>query len=315
MDQKGINRTKEMAAQQREMNMAINGVKVQLGEQLMPVILSVVKAFVGLLRVLNPILRNQTAMKIILGVMVTLWGAYTIATKAAAVAQALFGASLELSVGWIFLIIVALVALVVGLVYAYKHFKWFRDAINAAWSAIVTGARWVWGAMQRVFAWITHNWPLLATIIAGALMGPFGAAAVYIATHFGKVKAFVIGVVNDIKQAFNSLVEFVSNIPGRLLKSLTGGLHKAGGVAGKALGWGLSHVGLQHGGTVTRGGTVLVGEKGPELLSLPTAAQVMPLEGAVAGVGGATIVVPLYLDGREVARAVARATADRLARK
>jgi hypothetical protein len=58
-------------------------------------------------------------------------------------------------------------------------------------------------------------------------------------------------------------------------------------------------------------GTALVGEAGPELLRLPGGAQITPMPG---GVAGAAIVVPLYLDGREVARAVARVTSDQLAR-
>jgi hypothetical protein len=57
-------------------------------------------------------------------------------------------------------------------------------------------------------------------------------------------------------------------------------------------------LGLADGGTITMPGTVLVGERGPELLTLPRGAQVTPLDRA-----GGTIVVPVYLDGREIARA------------
>jgi len=41
----------------------------------------------------------------------------------------------------------------------------------------------------------------------------------------------------------------------------------------------------------------------------------MAVAGAPAGSLGADIVIPLYLDGREVARSVARVTADKLARR
>lgn len=67
---------------------------------------------------------------------------------------------------------------------------------------------------------------------------------------------------------------------------------------------------LAKGGTIRRSGTVLVGEEGPELLSLPRGAQVTPLDGSAAGVaiyGPITIVAN---DPTEMARQL-----DRVARR
>jgi hypothetical protein len=78
--------------------------------------------------------------------------------------------------------------------------------------------------------------------------------------------------------------------------------------------------GIQHGGTVRRRGRALVGERGPEVVSLPAGATVAPLTRqatvAMAGVGGAqTIVTKVYLDRRQIAEAVGTYTADKLARR
>lgn len=54
--------------------------------------------------------------------------------------------------------------------------------------------------------------------------------------------------------------------------------------------------GLAGGGTLQTAGSVVVGEEGPELLSLPAGAQVSPL----GTLGNLTTVIEL--DGREIAR-------------
>jgi hypothetical protein len=66
-------------------------------------------------------------------------------------------------------------------------------------------------------------------------------------------------------------------------------------------------LGLQHGGAIRTGGGVMVGERGPELLSLPPAATVTPLApGAEPGWGNGDIVV--QVSGKELARINRRET-------
>ncbi|MEU2514308.1 hypothetical protein [Streptomyces syringium] len=62
-------------------------------------------------------------------------------------------------IGWtadvIALVIAAVVALAVGLYYAYQRFGWFRDAVTACWDAIKTASLFVWTTvLQPVFRWI-----------------------------------------------------------------------------------------------------------------------------------------------------------------
>lgn len=88
--------------------------------------------------------------------------------------------------------------------------------------------------------------------------------------------------------------------------------------------------GLRTGGLIQQAGWGWVGEDGPELRYMPTGTQVMPFKGArvkrgrtmkpitpelMEGVGSRTIIVPVKLNGREIARVVAHDTDDELARR
>jgi hypothetical protein len=70
---------------------------------------------------------------------------------------------------------------------------------------------------------------------------------------------------------------------------------------------------LAEGGFVNRPGLALVGEAGPELVSLPPAASVMPLPAASSM--AATLNVPVYLDNRQIALAQGQWYSDQAARQ
>jgi phage-related minor tail protein len=70
---------------------------------------------------------------------------------------------------------------------------------------------------------------------------------------------------------------------------------------------------LATGGTMAQTGAALVGEKGPELVTLPGGATVTPLPAVTTM--GATITVPVYLDRRQIALATGEWYADQAARK
>lgn len=53
----------------------------------------------------------------------------------------------------IVLVITAIVALVASVIYAYKHWGWFRDTVNSAWEVIKTASIYVWqNILQPLFA-------------------------------------------------------------------------------------------------------------------------------------------------------------------
>jgi TP901 family phage tail tape measure protein len=63
------------------------------------------------------------------------------------------------------LVVAALAALVVGVIYAYNHWTWFRDGVQAAWKGIQVAAAFAWNSVLKpTFAWLsaavvdTGNW-------------------------------------------------------------------------------------------------------------------------------------------------------------
>ncbi|MFE1321588.1 hypothetical protein [Kitasatospora phosalacinea] len=118
-----------------------------------------------------------------------------IASKAAAIAAGIFNGALAVynaivaiataeTITWdaalqatgivplIELIIVAIAALVVGVIYAYDHFEWFGAAVDATWHAIADGATWLWQSVLQ---------PTFAAIWAGLQL--LGAAAMWLWTN------------------------------------------------------------------------------------------------------------------------------------
>lgn len=313
---KTVGQLKDMIAHQREMKIASEGMKVQLGTALLPVLMQVEGAFVSLVRVIQPFVRQGWVLKSLLGLLVVAFIAYKAAIIATTIMQLGLTAATWAWIGIIALVILALVAIGIGFVLLYRKVGWFRAAVDAMWKAVQIGAHATWDALRAAFDWIKSNWPLLL----GILTGPFGLATVLIIRHFGEIKKFAQGVFDTIRTAITNFINFVRGIPGMIgdtLKKIPG-IGAAMSVAG-----GAKHFVGKHfatGGRMPYGGAALVGERGPEVLTLPGGARVTPLPPPppfeMAHVfGTADIVVPVYLDGRVVAQSVARYTGDKKARR
>jgi hypothetical protein len=124
-----------------------------------------------------------------------------------------------------------------------------------------------------------------------------------VAAAFRRMKDVVSSVVSSIANRFRELIAFFRRLPEAL--------GNVGGTIGNAV---QGFIPGQHGALMpSGGGTALVGEAGPELLSLPGGARVIPPP-SLGGVGG-PIHTHVYLHGREIATAVAQDTADRRARR
>jgi hypothetical protein len=301
---KGIKSAKDLIQQQRALNTAFAGVKVQLGQALLPVLVSAGKFLVQLMKIIRPLTSNATAFKVVIGAIAAAMIAYKVATIAATIQQLELNAAMIANpVG---LIIAGVAALVIGVVVLYKKWKWFHDALNATW------------------AWIKTNWPLLLAI----LIGPFAVAALEIYKHFDAIKGAVLGAFDAIKgalptvaNAFVTAFATVKNAVRGALDFLIRGWNslqfKIPGVHVGPVHFGGVTLGvpqiplLAQGGVVSSAGMAVVGEAGPELVSLPAGAGVTPLD---AGLRPLEIVVPVMLDRREIARAVARVASDQLAR-
>jgi hypothetical protein len=195
-----------------------------------------------------------------------------------------FGLNLQLmiGIGIVGLVVLALAALVVGVIYAYRHFEWFRNAVN-----------WLWQALKDAWTWAKDNWPLLL----GILTGPFGAAATAITTSFGTIKDAVRWVVDQVKWLLEKL--------GPVTDAVGGAVGAAGKIKGPS-GIDLIKKAFADGGTASSAGSYLVGERGPEVVHLRRGAVVQPND-QLAAAGGDVHVTVMLPNGDVLARSTLRA--------
>jgi hypothetical protein len=260
-----------------------------------------------LIPILSTLANNLDTVAIVVGAIAAAWLAWSIGAAIAATSTgtltgavaALGAAILANPIG---LIAIALIALVAGIVIAYRKVGWFRKGIDALWDAIKTA-----------FGWIKSHWPLILSI----LTGPFGALVIYVIRHWDKVLDFLKSLPGKIASAASGMWDGIKNGFRSVINTIIGwwnGLEfKVPGIDKGPIHIGGFTLGLPDlptlaaGGTITAGGAAVVGEAGPELVTLPAGAGVTPLS--------APIHTHVYLNGREIATAVGNAAADRRARR
>lgn len=114
------------------------------------------------------------------------------ATKAWTAIQWALNVAMDAAGGPIGVAIVAIAALVAGVIYAYKHFKWFHDAVNEAWSGIKA-------ATHAVVGWfMTWVWPALKSFADLTIKAVMGLVNLWVA-EFKIAKAAVMAVVNWVR--------------------------------------------------------------------------------------------------------------------
>lgn len=182
--------------------------------------------------------------------------------------------------------IIALIGLLVGaMVLLYLKNENVRKSIDGNWARIreIFGNSIDW--IVKKFNGFIRTWGDLGSRLGSAASGVWD----WLKTAFKDAMNFIIGL-------WNSTVGSMSNIK----------------VFGKTITPDMHIPQLANGGLVRGGGTVMVGEAGPEFLTLPRGARVDPLPraGGVAPVGGNGVInvqTSVFLDGRQVGNAVGRA--------
>ncbi|MFE7510203.1 hypothetical protein ACFU8I_03080, partial [Streptomyces sp. NPDC057540] len=120
--------------------------------------------------------------------LIQLMYAAWVATKAWTLAMIAF--NLVMAANPITLIIIGIVALVAAVIYAYKHFEWFRTAVQAAWTGIQIAAEWAWNnvlkptfdALVAAFKWIGETAVWLWESVLKPVFDAIGFAARIVAT-------------------------------------------------------------------------------------------------------------------------------------
>lgn len=352
---KTLKSTGDLIAAQREQKIATLGLQLALGQELVPMLLDVVrktsqfirqfrrgKGTAGILKdalgdltkvlktvvdwfaKLPPNVQKGLVILLLLAgsvskLMFVFKGLFMLVKGGLAIFRALVvvinAVRFALAILWIagfgpaILVVAAILAIAAVFVILYMKVGWFRRAV------------------QATFAWIKSHWKLLLAI----LTGPIGAAVILIISHFDKIKHAVGAAWDWIKRAWGNVKSFFAGV-GRAMadgvksginaiitawNSLDMGIHISvpgwvPGVGGK--GFNVDDIfpdigTLATGGAVSRAGAYVTGERGPELLRLPTGTDVTPFpQGPLAAMAGGvqTIRVPVYLDGRPLTEVVAK---------
>ena len=127
--------------------------------------------------------------------------AANLATKAWAAGQWLLNAAL--SANPIGLVVIAIAALVAGLVYAWNNSETFRTIVLNVWAAIK-------GAVLAVVNWLKTAVPAAFQWIKNAFLNytPLGL----VISHWGQIKTFISGAVKNVLAA----IEWIKAIPSKL---------------------------------------------------------------------------------------------------
>lgn len=297
-----------------KLNKAMNQLKnalIRLGDEIGPIIVPKITQFLEALGKVATWLNGMPkGVKIAIGIFVGLLAILGPALMLLGAIATGVGVAMMIATSPITLIVLGVMAFIAVLVLAYTKLDWFRNAVNTVfnvWRTVVVGAikgviaafGWVKTAVTNAGNWIKNAWNNVVAFVKGLP---------------ARIRAAASGMWNGIKEGFRSAVNFIIrgwnsielsfNIPDEI-PGLPGTLTISTPNIPE----------LATGGTVTSAGTALVGERGPELLSLPRGASVIPLSDRMAAVGGnQRIEVPVYLNGRQIALAVADQVSSERAR-
>ncbi|MGX7679073.1 phage tail tape measure protein [Jatrophihabitans sp. DSM 45814] len=224
---------KKSKASQREWNASLQGLQVQFGAQILPLLTSFTSFVRGqiipvVIAVTTYFQTHKNMLVLVataIGLIITAMTISAVVTKASAVATNLHtvasGIAKIATAGWaaaqwllnaamsanpIVLVVLAIVGLIAIIVLIATKTDWFQRLWSVAFHAIQTAAMVVWN-------WVRANWPLLLAI----LTGPIGIAVLIITRNWGAIKQGASDVKNWIVSSFNNVVSFFSGLGGRML--------------------------------------------------------------------------------------------------
>lgn len=185
-------------------------------KNLSPTTQTIIGAMVGLLAALGPIITVVGGIVTGIGMLAPVLAALT---------------------GPVGLVIVAVAALVAGIIYLWKTNESFRDAMIAVWEAIKTAAETIFNAIKAFWSeWggtitqmFSDAWEIIktvATTIFTSLKAFWetwgGAITAYFSALWDGIKTIVSGVWEGIKNIVTTALTIVSNVIGLMLDVLKG---------------------------------------------------------------------------------------------
>jgi hypothetical protein len=112
-----------MIAQQREMTIAMDGLKVRIGTAVLPALQTFAGVLLRVVQAVSPVLRNSTAFRVVLGVLAAAFVAVKVQAMGAAFAFIRSNFAL-------FAVVLAVVAVVAGVTALYTKWRWFHNAVD-----------------------------------------------------------------------------------------------------------------------------------------------------------------------------------------
>jgi hypothetical protein len=244
--------------------------------------------------------------------------AETVSTEAATVAQGEMDVALDANP--IGAIILAIAALVAGLVLLVMHFKEVSTFLNGPWGTAISAAVAVMfpfiGIPMLVIGHYQSMWDFLKSFWAGikgdtsatisTIVNAFNSFIGFFTALPGRFSAAAVGMFDGIKDAFKSAIDWVIRGWNSLRFTMPGidtGIPGVGTIGGFSVGVPSIPL-LALGGDLASAGSVIVGDRGPEMLQLPQGARVTPLNRSADPGQFGTQQVNLVVDGQTLASVV-----------
>ena len=114
--------------------------------------------------------------------------------KVGIIIQGAFNAVMALNP--ITLIVIAVVALIAGLVLLYRRSETFRDLISRVGEAGRAAFDAIMNAVRTVIDWVRTNWPLILAIITG----PIGLAVLFITRNWDRIREIIATAIARIRE-------------------------------------------------------------------------------------------------------------------
>jgi phage-related protein len=177
----------------------LDQMQAKLGEALLPALKSVTGMLAGLADVMG---QNQGIVSVLVPILAGLAAVVVTITTVTKIWTAVQTAlDIVLNANPIGLVVVAIAALVAGVVLAYQHVDWFRSAVDAVWSVL------------RGFGdWVGAHWKLIIDL----LLGPLG---------------LLITNLDKVTDAVRTVIDWLGRIKD-VASSAFGWLGKVGGAIG-----------------------------------------------------------------------------------
>ena len=217
---------------QQKAALAFGEVQETVGGKLLPVLNTALGLFTKFSGVIIPVAAAIAALVIAAK-------AYALAQQLASAATAIWSGiqavfNVIMALNPIMLVVLAIAALVAGVIIAYNKFDWFRELIQTIWGwikdnwplllaillgpfgpvvlLVVKNFDTIKNTIQTVWEWIKDNWPLLLAIITG----PIGIAVLLVTKNFDTLKAVAMSAVDWVMDRFQDLTGFLSRIVGSI---------------------------------------------------------------------------------------------------